>query len=656
MISINHKEAFYQNLLAVQTPGQYIGNERNAIHKDHDTVEVKWIIAFPDTYSIGMSNLGTRILYDIINKRSDAVAERAFHPWPDMMDKMREGRIPLLSMESKTPVKHFDFIGFSMNYENCYPAVLNMIDLAGIAVFNQDRCEEDPILIGGGPCALSPQPMSPFLDLFAIGDGEELVEEMTDQIKTLRHLPRQEKVYELAKNIKGLYAPDFYEERYKADGTIEAIKPTRGGLPEVIEIRYADLEQYPLPTAPVVPNVKVVQDRICLEIMRGCTHGCRFCQAGMVKRPVRIRSVKDLVDTAWQSYQNTGYDGIALHSLSSSNYPYLKELVAALSEKFQGLRVDISMPSLHVDDQLVDMPDIVGEVRRSGLTMAPETGSDRMRKFINKDISNDHLIAAAKKAYEKGHKQIKLYFMIGHPGETDEDILEGLYLSQQLSELRREVKTANGKNQGPARINVGLAVLVPKPHTPFQWSPMDNPKSIAHKKQLLLKKRGKSAVFFRFNGTEESYIEGMLALGDRRVSKVIYRAWQLGAHLEPWREFFSYPRWQQAFKDTGIDPAFWIFRKKSYNEFLPWDHIFAGVTKKFLVREMQKAEALLTTENCMYRKCFSCGTDCELPMPLWDITKQQGIHPAGIAMATPTPAHTPETAETAKTTPTAPVP
>ena len=593
-------DPFEQLLDRVEQPGQYIGGEWNAIAKDHAAVDLTFALAFPDTYPIGMSHTGLAILYDILNRRTDVAAERAFMPLPDMQRELRAAGLPLASIETHTPLRDFDVVGFSLQYEMGYTNILAMLDLAGIPLKAADRGDAAPLVVAGGPGAMAPEPVAPFFDLIVPGDGEEAILAIADAALATRGLPRAERLRALAAASPHFYVPALYRERRDADGRLLALDPTADGVPRRIRRAFVgDLDQAAYPTRPVVPFVETVHDRVTLEIMRGCTQGCRFCQAGMIRRPVRPRSVEQLRDIAWQSYRATGHSEVSLASLSTSDYPDLGRLIRTLSETFDPHRVSLALSSLRVGDQLEGLPAAIKSVRKSGLTIAPEAGRDELRRRINKNISNDDLLRGVRRAYEQGWRAVKLYFMIGLPGETEADVDAILDLAAQVSAQR------GGRRGG--EVNVAVSSFVPKPHTPFQWEPMDPPDVLLEKQQRLRARNRSRAVHLKFHSVPRSHMEGVLSRGDRRVAEVLERAWRLGAELDAWDEHFRYDAWLRAFDEAGVRPGDYAHRRWAEDEWLPWDHIDAGVTKEFLLEEKHRAERGETTLDCRLGVCTRCG-------------------------------------------------
>ena len=592
----------------VETPGQYVGGEWNSITKKDSDVDVTFAIAFPDTYAIGMSHLGMQIIYGLLNERDDTACERVFAPWPDMEDALRKHNIPLYSLETFKPLRDFDIIGFSLQYEMSYTNVLNMLDLAKIPLKRQERTEEDPLIIAGGPLALTPEPMSDFIDIFFVGDGEEKLPQFIEcfkAIKRTRKLSRKEKIITLAKDLKNLYAPSLYHVTFDSDGIIEKIEPKIAGIPSVVHgASISDFDKASFPESPIVPYVKTIHDRISIEVMRGCTQGCRFCQAGMTKRPNRVRSVDTILKLAQNSYLNTGHEEISIGALSISDYPYLNELMTQMGNIFHQKKVNISFPSLRISDQLAMLPYHLNAVRKSSLTLAPEAATTRLRKIINKDISNEDLYDGVKEAYKAGWNLVKLYFMVGLPTETDEDIEKITDLAYEVSSLRKEVNGQHGN------VNVAIAPFVPKAHTPFQWEPMVTLERINDIKRILKSRIRRKNIRIKFHKPERSILEGIFARGDRRLGNVILEAWRGGCKFDAWDEHFDNHKWENAFERAGIDKQFYLFRNRNEDENLPWDHISSGIMKQFLINEMQKACEQKYTPDCFVKGCPDCGA-CE---------------------------------------------
>ena len=586
-------------LFRVEQPAQYIGREWNAVVKDHASVDLTFALAFPDTYTIGMSHLGIAILYDILNRQPHIAAERAFLPLPDMQAELRRHGLPLASIETRTPLAAFDAVGFSLQYEMCLTNVLVMLDLAGIPIRSAQRDDRCPIIVAGGTGALAPETMAPFIDVFAVGDGEEMVLTLAEALRSTRGMPRHRRLPALAEASPHFYVPSLYREECDANGRLLGLKSLKLAARQTIErALVSDLEHAAYPERPIVPFVETVHDRITLEIMRGCTQGCRFCQAGMTRRPVRARSVERLRQIACDAYAATGHNEVSLASLSTSDYPELRALLGAMAETFDPKHVNIALSSLRVSDQLSDIPSMIRGVRKAGLTIAPEAARDELRRRINKNITTDDLLRGAREAYQQGWRAVKLYFMIGLPGETEEDV-------DAIVDLAHEVSAQRGGRGG--EVNVTVSSFVPKPHTPFQWEPMDEPDALRAKQARICSLARGRRVRFKLHDVQCSHIEGVISRGDRCVAESLERAWRLGAQLDAWDEHFRYPLWLQAFKETGVQPAFYANRRRAEDEWLPWDHIFAGVTKQFLLDEKHRGERGEPTLDCRTDVCKRCG-------------------------------------------------
>jgi len=565
-------------LLTVQKPGRYVGGEWNAVRKEPAAGRVKALLAFPDAYEVGMSYLGTKILYGILNGRDDCLAERVFAPWTDFEAVLRNNGIPLFSLESRRPLKEFDIIGFSLAYELTYTNVLNILDLGGIPLRSVDRTDGDPLIIAGGPSVYNPEPMAEFIDAFVIGDGEDVINEIVDAYKRLRNSakpPRKGTQYarrttllkELA-NIKGVYVPSLYKVGYNPDGTIKSFLPAEDGIPQKIEKRtVADLDGAFYPVNQIVPNIGIVHDRLAIEVMRGCKHACRFCQAAATYRPCRERSAGRVLQLAGDGYAATGYDEISLLSLSSADYSQLRSVIDGLNARFCPKSVAISVPSLRVEDVIKDLPALVSKVKKPGLTFAPEAGSERLRKAINKDIKIERLFEAASASFRSGWNKVKLYFMIGLPGETEQDLLDIVDLTQKISALKRDL---DGR---PAQVNVSINAFVPKPHTSFQREAKDSAGTLQKKMSLLRSSARSRAVKFDFHSLEMSCIEAVMSRGDRRVSAAVYEAWKAGARVDGWSEKFSFQRWMGSLAISGVDAAIYTTRRMAADELLPWDFV-----------------------------------------------------------------------------------
>ena len=599
-------------LLQIDKAARYIGGEVNAVMKNKEDVDIRFAMAFPDVYEIGMSNLGMMILYDMFNKRDDVWCERLFSPWTDLDKIMREEHIPLFTLESQDPVKDFDFLGITLGYEMCYTNVLQLLDLSGIALLSADREENDPVIIGGGACAYNPEPLAEFFDLFYIGEGETVYDALFDAYKANKKAGGSRSDFLLkAAQIPGIYVPSLYEVTYKEDGTIESFHPTCEGVPEKVEKQLIiDMDKdYNNLEAPVVPHIKATQDRVTLEIQRGCIRGCRFCQAGMIYRPTRERDVKKLKKAARTMLQKTGHEEISLSSLSSSDYSHLKEIVNFLIDEFRDEAVNISLPSLRIDAFALDVMSKVQDVKKSSLTFAPEAGSQRLRNVINKGLTEEDILHGAGEAFKGGWNQVKLYFMLGLPTETEDDMKGIAHLAQKIAETYYET-VPKEQRKGKVQINVSTSFFVPKPFTPFQWAPMFREEDFIEKAKIvkneIRSQLNQRSIRYNWHEPDVTVLEGFLARGDRRCSKVILKAYEKGALYDAWSESFHYDIWKEAFKETGVDIEFYTLRERSTDEILPWDFIDAGVTKKFLIREWEQAKAETVTPNCR-QKCSGCG-------------------------------------------------
>lgn len=595
-------------LLQVEKPAKYIGNEWNMVKKDPESVEVRFAFAFPDDYEIGMSHLGMKILYHILNRREDTYCERVFAPWVDMERLMREKGLPLYTLETYTPISEFDIIGFTLQYEMSYTNILNMLDLGGVPVLAKDRNRSHPFVCAGGPCAVNPEPLADFIDFFVIGEGEEVIHEIIDAYKDWKGSGQDRNAFlELVAGIEGVYVPSMYEIVYYDDGTIMDIMPKSGKVPDTVRKRIVtDLDSADFPDDIIVPYIGTVHDRIMLELFRGCIRGCRFCQAGFIYRPVRERSPEKLNKLARSSVEKTGYDEISLVSLSTSDYSALPEFCDNLLEFSEKERVNLSLPSLRVDNFSLGLMERASKVRKSGLTFAPEAGTQRLRDVINKGITDEDLKSSVQLAVAGGWNSVKLYFMIGLPTETMQDV-EGIAdLGFSLIESCRGIADKHG-GRG-LNITLSTSNFVPKPFTPFQWEPMDSIEVLREKQyhlKDLIRKRTRR-IRYQYHDPEISHMEAVLSRGDRRLGRVIHTAWKLGARFDGWDEHFSFERWQQAFEENGLNSSFYANRRRDFSEVLPWDHIDTGVNKGFLVRECQKAYEGDLTRNCA-NGCSNCG-------------------------------------------------
>ena len=599
-------------LMKVDKAARYIGGEVNSVMKDKNDVDIRFAMCFPDVYEIGMSNLGMMILYNMFNEREDVWCERVFSPWMDLDKIMREEHIPLFALESQEPVKEFDFLGITLGYEMCYTNVLQVLDLSHVSLLAKDRKEDDPIVIGGGACAYNPEPIAEFFDMFYIGEGETVYDALFDAYKANKAAggSRADFLF-AASQIPGIYVPSLYNVTYKEDGTIASFAPEKEGVPEkVCKQLITDVtKDYRAIKAPVVPFIKATQDRVTLEIQRGCIRGCRFCQAGMIYRPTRERNVEDLKASAIEMLQNTGHEEISLSSLSSSDYSELKELVNFLIEEFHGNAVNISLPSLRIDAFALDVMSKVQDVKKSSLTFAPEAGSQRLRNVINKGLTEENILHGAGEAFKGGWNQVKLYFMLGLPTETEDDMKGIAHLAQKIAETYYE-EVPKEKRNGKVQVNVSTSFFVPKPFTPFQWAGMYREEDFVEKakvvKSEIRAQLNQRSIRYSWHEPDVTILEGFLARGDRRCSKVILRAYEKGAIYDAWSESFDYNIWKESFAETNTDIDFYTLRERSTDEILPWDFIDAGVTKKFLIHEWEQAKKETVTPNCR-QKCSGCG-------------------------------------------------
>ncbi len=598
-------------LLSIQQPARYIGGEMNMVVKDPSQVDIRFAFCFPDVYDIGMSHIGMQILYDMFNRREDVYCERVFSPWMDLDQVMRNQKLPLFALESQDPVRDFDFLGITIQYEMCYTNILQVLDLSGIPLHAADRGEEDPIVIGGGPCAYNPEPLAPFFDLFYIGEGETQYYALFDLYKAVkaRGGSRQDFLYEAAK-LPGMYAPEFYDVTYHEDGTIASFTPNREGIPAVIRKEIVvDMDDAPYMEKPIVPFLQVTQDRVVLEIQRGCIRGCRFCQAGNVYRPLRERDLEHLKEYACKMLKNTGHEEISLSSLSSSDYTYLKELVTFLIEEFKGKGINISLPSLRIDAFSLDVMSKVQDVKKSSLTFAPEAGSQRLRDVINKGLTEEVILKGAAEAFHGGWNRVKLYFMLGLPTETVED-MEGIaLLSQKVAETYYD-EVPKEQRQGKVQVVASSSFFVPKPFTPFQWAKMCTKDEFLDRAYIVRNKmrQMKNAKSLKYNWHEAdvTVLEGVLARGDRKLAPVLEDVYKKGAIYDSWGEYFHNNLWMQAFEECGVDPDFYTTRERGLDEIFPWDFIDAGVSKEFLKQEWLTAMEEKVTPNCRQR-CSGCG-------------------------------------------------
>lgn len=597
-------------LLGIECPARYIGNEVNSVVKDKDKIDIRIAFAFPDVYEVGMSHLGIQILYDMFNQREDIWCERVYSPWPDLDKIMRERKIPLFALESQDPIKAFDFLCITIQYEMCYSNILQILDLSQIPMRAEDRTMDDPIVIGGGPCTYNPEPLAPFFDLFYIGEGETVYFQLMDSYGEWKKSGKSRKEFlYMASQIPGIYVPSLYEVSYKEDGTIAAFEPIREGVPRTVEKQIVmDVTNTYYPKAPVVPFIKAIQDRVVLEIQRGCIRGCRFCQAGMLYRPTRERDVEFLKQAAIDMLDATGHEEISLSSLSSSDYSQLPELVNFLMEECNRRGVNISLPSLRIDAFSLDVMKKVQDIKKSSLTFAPEAGTQRLRNVINKGFTEEIILEGAGKAFEGGWSKVKLYFMLGQPTETVEDIKGIAHLCQKIAERYYEIPKE--QRHGKCQITASTSFFVPKPFTPFQWAPMCREEEFLDRARIVREEIhaqvNQKSIRYNWHEADVTVLEGILSRGDRRIGDAILRAYEKGALFDSWSEYFHPEYWREAFAECGIDTDFYTVRERAEDEIFPWDFINIGVTKKFLLREWKNAQSEKVTPNCRMQ-CSGCG-------------------------------------------------
>ena len=598
-------------LYRVEKPSRYIGGEINSADKTVTEEIFRFGFAFPDVYEVGMSHLGMHILYEMLNAQQDIFCERVFAPWTDLEAEMRKEDVPLFTVETKTPVKELDVLGFTLQYELSYTNIINMLDLGKIALRGADRTEEDPFIIAGGPCAYNPEPIAILMDAFVLGEGEEVTLELIQCIKGAKAAGKSRgEILRAMADIKGVYVPSLYEVTYKADGTIEAFTPKEAGVPSVIQKRIIkDLDSVFYPDHVIVPYMDTVHDRAMVEIFRGCTAGCRFCQAGMIYRPVREKSVDVIQEAAMKLISSTGFEELSLASLSTMDYSKIEELIEGLINEHEENKVGVSLPSLRLNSFSVSVLEQIQKVRKTGLTFAPEAGTQRMRDVINKGVTEEDLMSTMDRIFNLGWSKVKLYFMIGLPTEQEEDLKGIAELGNQVAKLYYDMPKES--RAGRLTVTLSASCFVPKPFTPFQWMAQDKLETFEEKQRVVKAAVKDRAVKFNYHDAHTSFLEGVVARGDRRLGEALIRTWEKGSKFDGWQEYFVYENWMSAFEELGIDPYFYASRERSYDEILPWDFIDIGVTKKFLMRENDKAVSGEVTPDCR-NGCTGCGVNIDL--------------------------------------------
>ncbi|MBU3172797.1 TIGR03960 family B12-binding radical SAM protein [Clostridium estertheticum] len=592
-------------LFKVEKPARYIGGELNCCYKDIDKIDIRFAFCFPDVYEVGMSHLGSRILYHVLNERVDTYCERAFAPWPDMEKQMRDNNISLYALESKDSLKEFDFLGFTLQYEMSYTNILNMLDMSGITIRASNRGDDEPIIMAGGPCAYNPEPLYDIVDFFELGDGEEIMNEVLDVYKNYKG-KKKEFLREISK-IRGVYVPSLYEVSYNEDNTIREFKPKYDDVPSSVKKRFVvDFDKVAYPEKIVVPYTEIVHDRVILETFRGCTNGCRFCQAGMIYRPVREKSTATLIDEADKLLKSTGYREISLSSLSICDYSDIKNLVTTLIEKNKEDHVSVSLPSIRINSFSVDLIKEIQKVKKTGITFAPEAGTQRMRDIINKGVTEEQVLEAVSSVFASGWSAIKLYFMVGLPYETLEDVRGIAELSDKVAGEYFKIPKETRKRG--LRVTTSTAIFVPKPFTPFQWVPQSRMEDVVEKIKAVKYAIKSKAVTYNYHESIVSYLEAVMARGDRRICDVIIKAFEKGAKFDGWGEYFNFEIWKEAMQECGVSGDFYAYRARSYDEVLPWDFIDIGVNKEYLINENEKAKKVELTQNCK-DGCTQCGVN-----------------------------------------------
>lgn len=610
------KDQIEKHILKVQKPARYIGGEPGSVWKDKSKIDVRFAFCFPDVYDIGMSHLGMKILYSLTNSRENFWCERVFAPWTDYEKIMREQQIPLYGLESLEPIRDFDFIGFTLQYELSFTNILNMLDLAGVPVYSSRRTGLHPIVMAGGPCACNPEPLADFIDLFVLGEGEEVNLELLDLYAEMKKKGAgKDEFLRQAAQIQGVYVPSFYKVEYNSDGMIHSVSADNGIAPSVKKRIIADLDKVFYPETFVVPFTDVVHDRAVVEVLRGCIRGCRFCQAGFLYRPFREKKVDTIVGETKSLCESTGYEEVSLSSLSTSDYTELNAMLNALADYTEEEKVNLSLPSMRIDNFSEELLEKIKSVRKSGLTFAPEAGTQRLRDVINKNITEEEILRTCRMAFAGGYTAVKLYFMLGLPTETDEDIAGIAELSNKIIDVFYTLPE-RPKGKSP-QISISLATFVPKPFTPFQFEPQATPEEIKHKQRLLLSKVNPKRVSVSWHKTDISILEAVFARGDRRLCSVLYEAWKSGCIFDSWDECYDFSKWQAVLDQLNIDPAFYANRLRPFDEIQPWDHLDYYVSKAFLIRENSKAHAGQTTPHCRM-ECSACGVNKEVGAACFD--------------------------------------